>query len=54
MKLERMENLELNKHKAKKSSVPSSQLYRQAGNGLVVDVFTAILKTMIKGEQNDK
>ena len=41
-------------HKAQKSGVPSSQLYKQAGNGIVVDVFAAILKTMIKGEQNDK
>ena len=38
-------------HKAQKSGVPSSQLYKQAGNGLVVDVFAAILKTMVKGEK---
>ena len=37
-------------HKAQKSGVPSSQLYKQAGNGIVVDVFAAILKTMVKGE----
>lgn len=41
-------------HKAQKSGVPSSQMYKQAGNGIVVDVFAAILKTMVKGEQNDK
>ena len=41
-------------YKAQKSGVPSSQMYKQAGNGIVVDVFAAILKTMVKGEQNDK
>ena len=41
-------------HKAQKSGVPSSHLYRQAGNGIVVDVFASIIKTMTKGEQNDK
>lgn len=28
----------------------NAQLYKQAGNGLIVDVFAAILKTMVKGE----
>lgn len=32
-------------HKAKASGVSNSQLYKQAGNGLVVDVFEAILRT---------
>ena len=35
-------------HKAQKSGVPSSQLYKQAGNGLVVDVFALIISTMVK------
>lgn len=34
-------------HKADKVC-SNSQLYKQAGNGIVVDVFAAILKTMIK------
>lgn len=34
-----------NFHKAKASGVSNSQLYKQAGNGLVVDVFAAILST---------
>lgn len=32
-------------HNAKASGVSNSQLYKQAGNGLVVDVFAAILRT---------
>ena len=34
-----------NFHKVKASGVSNSQLYKQAGNGLVVDVFAAILST---------
>ena len=33
--------------KAKASGVSNSQLYKQAGNGIVVDVFAAILKNLI-------
>jgi DNA (cytosine-5)-methyltransferase 1 len=36
-------------HKAQKVN-SNAQLYKQAGNGLIVDVFAAILKTMVKGE----
>lgn len=36
-------------YKAKKVN-SNAQLYKQAGNGLIVDVFAAILKTMVKGE----
>ena len=36
-------------YKAKKG-ISKAQLYKQAGNGIVVDVFVAILKTMIKGD----
>ena len=35
-----------NFHKAKASGVSNSQLYKQAGNGIVVDVFASILSTM--------
>lgn len=33
-------------HKAKAGGVSNSQLYKQAGNGIVVDVFAAILRMM--------
>lgn len=35
-------------YKAKASGMSNSQLYKQAGNGIVVNVFEAILKEMIK------
>ncbi len=31
--------------------VSNSQLYKQAGNGIVVDVFSAILKNLIRQEK---
>lgn len=34
-------------HKAKASGVSNSQLYKQAGNGIVVDVFAEILRMMV-------
>lgn len=38
-------------HKAKASGVSNSQLYKQAGNGLVVDVFAALISTMINTQE---
>ena len=38
-------------HKAKASGVSNSQLYKQAGNGLVVDMFAALLSTMIDTQE---
>lgn len=38
-------------HKAKASGVSKSQLYKQAGNGLVVDVFAALISTMINTQE---
>ncbi len=38
-------------HKAKNSGVSNSQLYKQAGNAIVVDVFEAILNKMIEREK---
>ena len=35
--------------KAKAAGISDSQLYKQAGNGIVVDVFTEILKGLIEG-----
>ena len=35
-------------YKAKNAGVSNSQLYRQAGNGIVVNVFEAILREMIR------
>lgn len=35
-------------YKAKNAGVSNSQLYKQAGNGIVVNVFEAILKELIK------
>lgn len=35
-------------YKAQASGISNSQLYKQAGNGIVVDVFSQILKGMIK------
>ena len=40
--------------KAKTSGVSNSQLYKQAGNGIVVNVLMAIFKNLnLKGEKND-
>lgn len=41
-------------HKAKASGVSNSQLYKQAGNGLVVDVFAAIISTTIGEIENQE
>jgi len=35
-------------YKAKNDGVSNSQLYKQAGNAIVVDVFEAILRQMIE------
>ena len=35
-------------YKAKNAGVSNSQLYKQAGNGIVVNVFEAILREMIR------
>ncbi len=35
-------------YKAKNAGVSNSQLYKQAGNGIVVNVFEAILRELIR------
>lgn len=37
-------------YKAQASGVSNSQLYKQAGNGIVVDVFAKIIENMTKGD----
>ena len=39
-------------HKAKSSGMSDSQLYKQAGNAIVVDVLMAIFKELIKWKEN--
>lgn len=41
-------------YKAQASGVSNSQLYKQAGNGLVVDVFAYILSTMVGEEEKEE
>lgn len=41
-------------HRAKASGVSNSQLYKQAGNGLVVDVFAALLSTMTNEQREEE
>ena len=38
-------------YKAQSSGVSNSQLYKQAGNGLVVDVFAALISTMVNEQK---
>ncbi|MDY0213915.1 MAG: DNA cytosine methyltransferase [Bacilli bacterium] len=37
-------------YKAKNAGLSNAQLYKQAGNGIVINVFEAILRKLIKGE----
>lgn len=37
--------------KAKAAGISNSQLYKQAGNSIVVNVLEGILKNLLKGEQ---
>lgn len=39
--------------KAKSAGISNSQLYKQAGNSIVVDVLMAILNNLIGGKDDD-